>query len=128
MFITSISLSALVATGLIISCAKPESKYVTIAKRNVIRCIKDIPGIKKYEIIAAKEVKSTKDAIKFLKRRGIISQKIKADYGDIVVVARIHRRLKWMGKIIIFVCDCRGRPKYLIERKRPKHPFVRGWW
>ncbi|MDI6781629.1 MAG: hypothetical protein QME49_05970 [bacterium] len=107
------------------ACSQVESRAVFMAKKNASEYARDIPGAKKHEIVAVKTVKNLKDTLKFLKRNGITSEIIRVDAGDIVLIVRIHHRLQWMGKNIVFVSDSRGKLKYVIERTRPDKPYVR---
>ncbi|MFH1859492.1 MAG: hypothetical protein ABH870_00520 [bacterium] len=108
-----------------IGCTQIESRSIFMAKKNASEYARDIPGVKKHEIVAVKTVKNLKNTIKFLKRNGVTSSIIEVNAGDIVVVVRIHHRLQWMGKNIAFVCNSRGKLKYVVERITPKRPYVR---
>ncbi|MFH1098226.1 MAG: hypothetical protein V1749_12155 [Candidatus Desantisbacteria bacterium] len=107
------------------ACSQVESRQIFRAKKNVSSYARDLPGVKKHEIIAVKCVKDSEDARKFLERNGVTSSIIRVNSGDIVLVVRIYYRLQWMGKNIIFVCDSRGKMKDMIERTRPERPYVR---
>ena len=102
-----------------------ESKQIFRAKKNVSSYARDLPGVKKHEIVAVKSVRDTEDARKFLERNGVTSSIIRVNSGDIVLVVRVFYRLQWMGKNIVFVCDSRGKMKDMIERVRPEKPYVR---
>ncbi|MBI4778553.1 hypothetical protein HY792_06515 [Candidatus Desantisbacteria bacterium] len=106
-------------------CSQVESRAVFMAKKNASEYARDIPGVKKHEIVAVKTVKNFKDTMRFLERNGVTSDIIRATAGDIVVIVRIHHRLQWMGKNIVFVCDSRGKLEYMVERTRPERPYVR---
>ncbi|MEK7273944.1 MAG: hypothetical protein AAB110_01690 [Candidatus Desantisbacteria bacterium] len=107
------------------SCSQVESRAVFMAKKNASEYARDIPGVKKHEVVAVKTVKNLKDAMKFLGKNGVTSSMIRVADGDIVLIVRIHYRLQWMGKNIVFVCDSRGKLKYMIERTRQEKPYVR---
>ncbi len=107
------------------ACSKVESKQIFRAKKNVSNYARDLSGVKKHEIVAVKSVKDTEDARKFLEKNGVTSSIIRVNSGDIVLIVRVFYRLQWMGKNIIFVCDSRGKMKDMIERERPKRPYVR---
>ncbi len=107
------------------SCSQVESRAVFMAKKNASEYARDIPGVKKHEIVAVKTVKNLKDTMKFLERNGVTSSIIRVDAGDIVLIVRIHYRLQWMGKNIVFVSNPKGKLKYVIERTRPDKPYVR---
>ncbi len=107
------------------SCSQVESRAVFMAKKNASEYARDIPGVKKHEIVAVKTVKNLKDTMKFLKKNGVTSSMIRVDSGDIVIIVRIHYRPQWMGTNIVFVCNSRGKLEYIIERTRPEKPYVR---
>ena len=107
------------------ACSKVESKQIFRAKKNVSSYARDLPGVKKHEIIAVKCVKDSEDARKFLEKNGVTSNIIKVNSGDIVLIVRVFYRFQWMGKNIIFVCDSRGKAKDLIERTRTEKPYMK---